>query len=662
MRRPARTLAALGAPTLAIALWGGYLQAQSASSLLLSPATVSPPVAPSEQLPSRVHRLPPVEDPAAYRVMERLPAVEAIPRSPMPPLSSPVISDVERGMGGSQVHLPAASPRGPSSPLLAPASPNDSPVMTGLKPPHPPEQGEIPAGFEPWWQPYAVRPLRTSPAPMPVSVESLIISALRYSARIQAISDNAIIAETAITRAAAVFDSHAFMESKMVRTSVPTGSTLEAGFNVPRLRESDWFYRAGARRRTSYGGKLEASQQVGLKDSNSQFFFPDDQGNSRLTLSFNQPLLNGAGKAYNNSLILLAKIDTSVAEDKTAGELQDHLLEVMETHWRLYEQRAISLQRKAHLERAETILERLDKRRDVDSLASQIARARAAVSTRRAGVIRSEGEVRNAEARLRAIVNAPEMLADRANELVPAQWPVATPITFDSRAAFLTALENRAEIDAATRELEAARVRLNMAQNELLPVLDLVLESYVTGLRGDNDIGRSMGDQFSRGEPSYTAGLLFEVPLDRRAAKSTHKRREAELRQLSSQFKAAVETLHSEVEVAVRDVDTTYRELQARYLAMVAAQADAQYLHLRWESLPGDDRAASFTLEDLLDAQDRLAYAESTFVESQVAHTLSLARLNRATGVMLKQERVQLIREEQPGAPVLRFERAELPR
>lgn len=502
-----------------------------------------------------------------------------------------------------------------------------------------------------------MRPLRKAPTRFQVDVNSLIVDALQFSPQVRAISDNAVIAETAIVEAQAEFDVHAFTESKLVRQSVPTGSTLQAGFNVPRLRQADWFYNTGLRKKNQFGGRVEIGQKIGTRDSNSLFFTPQNQGNSRLTLSYNQPLLNGAGKAYNTSLILLANLDTRIADDRTATELQDHLLAVTEALWELYQQRAVLLQKHRHLGRAEFILERLEKRRGIDSLASQIAQARAAVSMRRAELIRAGTAIRNAEARVRALVNSPPMLNHRTAELIPTQTPLGKFIPLSVQDALVTALKNRPEIDAATQEIEAARIRKNMAKNELLPALDLVVETYVSGLRGGHNIARAWTDQFSVGEPSYTAGFTFEVPLCRRAAKARYQRRHLELRQLSNRFQATVAQLSAEVEVAVREVETAYRELQAKYVSMMAARTEVDYLRRRWELLPGDDRSASFALQDLLDAQDRLVFEEQSFAESQVEYTLSLTRLNRTTGTLLRHEQIQLVRTVEGCLPGVQFEK-----
>jgi len=522
----------------------------------------------------------------------------------------------------------------------------------------PPVHSAQPVEFRPWWDGPVVNPLRNSPAVLSVDINWLIVQALEHSARVQAISDRGLIAETAILQAEAEFDTTAFVESKFVRTSVPTGSTLDAGAGVPRLREGNWFHNAGLRRKNQHGGRFEVAQRIGTQFSNSTFFFPEDQGNARLTLSYNQPLLNSAGRAYNNSLIVLAELDTRIAADAMSTELQDHLLSVTEAYWELRTQRVIYLQKELHLRRAQVILERLEKRKDLDSLASQIARARAAVAMRRAETIRAAAEIRNTESRIRSLVNSPDLSGQGEQELIPTQPPLNDYIPVDMQDALTTALDHRPEIDAAAQKIEAARVRLNLANNQLLPVLDVVLETYVSGLQGDFDVGQSLADQFSRGEPSYTAGLVFEVPLYRRAAKAQHQRRQIELRQLGNQFQATVETLRAEVEVSVREVDTAYRELQSKFHSMVAAESDAGYLQRRWELLPGDDRSASFLLEDLLDAQDRLSVEESGFAKSQVEYALSLTRLNRATGTLLQREQIELLHGNADCLPAAFFGKA----
>ncbi|OHB76320.1 MAG: hypothetical protein A2W31_13400 [Planctomycetes bacterium RBG_16_64_10] len=485
-----------------------------------------------------------------------------------------------------------------------------------------------------------------------VAVETLVYWALRHSPYVRAISETPLIRETAIVEAQADFDWVGFMESKFDDISLPVGNLLETG-GPSRFRDHIWDYAAGVRRRNACGGRLEIAQRIGYRDNNSNFFVPTQQGSSRLSLSYTQPLLSGRGPAVNTSLIVLADIDTSITWNELAEQLQDHLVEVIRTYWELYLGRSTLLQRERHLGRVQEILEELECRREIDALQSQIVLARAAVATRQAELVRAQTRARNAETHLRTLVNAPQLTGAGAGELIPVDQPGQEPFTLPLRDALQTTLQHRPEIDAAVSRMQAASVRLNVSRNQLLPILNLVLETYVNGLEGQSDIGQAIGNQFAEGEPSYSAGLQFEVPLGNRAALARYKRRQLEVRQLFEEFQATVETLMGEVEVAVREVSTTHREMHGHYRSMVANQIETDYLHQRWQLLPGDDRAASFLLQELLDSQDRLAIEEAAFAEAQLAYMVSLPRLSRAMGTLLEEERVSAHRTCECGVPSL---------
>ena len=147
------------------------------------------------------------------------------------------------------------------------------------------------------------------------------------------------------------------------------------------------------RRQTESGSRFEASQKFGYEDSNSVFFVPVNQGTARMSLSLTQPLLNGRGPAYTTHLIVLGQIDTRVACDRVAGDLQDLLVEVHRAYWDLYLQRSLLLQKRKLFRQAVEIHDELNGRREIDVLQSQIARAKAAVATRLAAVIRQDTAV-----------------------------------------------------------------------------------------------------------------------------------------------------------------------------------------------------------------------------------------------------------------------------
>ncbi|MEL6895777.1 MAG: TolC family protein, partial [Planctomycetota bacterium] len=173
-------------------------------------------------------------------------------------------------------------------------------------------------------------------------------------------------------------------------------------------------------------------------------------------------------------------------------------------------------------------------------------------------------------------------------------------------------------------------------------VLNLITESYVSGLRGRGDIGKAWSDQFSTGAPSYSIGLQYEVPLGNRAANARHTRRRLELLQLRSQYETTVQTLKLETRVAVREVETALDELDTKLSSLRATQTKKHFIQRRWEMLPGQGRGGSFVLEELLAAQTQLALAENAYLSAIVTYNLALMNLKRATGTLLQHERVTM--------------------
>jgi outer membrane protein TolC len=508
-----------------------------------------------------------------------------------------------------------------------------------------------------WWTAQVAERLLPSRRVRPVTLDNLILSALLYSPKVRAISDMPLIRELEICEAEARFDVTAFWDGKFDDISDPVGNVLTTG-GPPRLREDIWDGAAGLRKRTTYGGDLELAQKIGYHTSNSTFFLPEEQGNARLTFSFTQPLLNGAGKTYNCGRVVLAQIDSEMAWDQLALQLRDHLLEVVMAYWQLYAERAIFVQRQRHLDRARKILEHLEARRSVDALDSQVLKAQAAVATRKMELLRARTAIRNAESRIRALVNDPELKAVRDGELVPMQAPQVMLIDIPLGDALCTALHHRPELDEAARRVRAAQVRLDLSTHELKPVLNVVAEAYVAGLAGSADIGQAFANQFGEGEPGYTLGLVAEIPLGNRAARARFWRRQLEVRRLANELESTVEMLTAEVEIAVREVTATAREVESAQAALRATQGDVAYIDERWRMLPGDDQAASFLLQDLLDAQDRMADAERVLVTAQVGYTLAHCTLQRAMGTLLDCEQISVHRVEDCGSPRLIFSKA----
>jgi outer membrane protein len=490
-----------------------------------------------------------------------------------------------------------------------------------------------PATFRSWWDDGARLPIVEAGSTLEIPLSEILVGTLRCSPHVRVLYDTPAIQQANVCEAEAQFDWRAFMESKFIDTSDPVGSTLTTG-GPSRYLDQNWYYSGGVRRQTVSGARIEAAQKFGYEDSNSVFFVPDQQGTARMSLSLAQPLLNGRGAAYTTHLIVLAQIDTQVARDRVEKDLQDLLVEVHRAYWDLYLQRSLLLQKRKLFRQAVEIHDELNGRREIDVLQSQIARAKAAVATRLAGVIRQETLVQNAQSRLVTLVGDPGLNGLLDRELIPIEVPQEQLATVDLRDSLVTAVQFRPEINQVAHEIKAAGVRLNVSKHELMPVLNFILTSYVSGLEGDSDIGGAFGDQFSAGRPTYSAGLLFEYPLGNRAAQARLKKRQLELRQITNQLVLTTANVRLEVETAVREIETAHREMISHSHAIVGGEAEIEYLSNRWRLLPGDQQTAGLMLDDLLNAQERLSRSEASYVSAVVGYNLAFVQWKRATGVL----------------------------
>jgi outer membrane protein TolC len=239
---------------------------------------------------------------------------------------------------------------------------------------------------------------------------------------------------------------------------------------------------------------------------------------------------------------------------------------------------------------------------------------------------------------------------------VPQTLPAFNLPPMEREASVQEALQSRPELTATLEKIRAAETRLGVAKNELMPTLNMVLEAYAHGLDDRFDAGNAFVNQFAQGGPGYTAGLVFEKPLGNAAAESRLRRRQLEARQLTFEFEATLKDITADVENAIRDVQAAQGETVGQHQAMLAAQAELDYLLGRWRMLPGEDRAISLVLDESLDALDRLVNAEGALAQAQMEYALMLIQYKRATGQLL---RLEPIAAPQAGEPLVSRRRPE---
>lgn len=494
------------------------------------------------------------------------------------------------------------------------------------------------AGPTPWWARIVSEPTGNRQHEE-IYPDMLVQMAMQNSPSILAISQNPLIQETEARFAQAKFDTDLFLRSQYDDRVDPVGNQLTAGGGLPFLKDNIWYGEGGLRRKFYSGGDVELKQRLGFQNSNSNFFDPQDQGTATLSLNFSQPLMRGRGKYYNRSQIMIAQTGTQVAWDKLAAELQDELTRLVEAYWTLYYSRALLLQKRQNVERGQVVLLKLEGRSGLDSLPSQIARARAAVRARETELANALRDVLDAETEIRRILGSPEVFQSNAPELVPGEPPLLTPNQQDLENVITDAMQGRPEVKQAVQRAKIAAVQQNVSRNELMPELNLIFNTYVSALSGESDIPRAWVDQFQNSTPGFATGLEFAMPWGRRAARARLSRQQLVVEQVRHEIDQVMHQVVAEAQTAWRQVDSAFHTALAAGAAIEAARADLLQNEVRWESfalVEGDlteGQTPTTLLDQLLDAQQRLTNAELTYSQALLEFKVAEIALKRARGI-----------------------------
>ena len=295
---------------------------------------------------------------------QQVPAVPMIPTDPFPGASNapplnygPELDLSQTDQGAAGLSVPQTDPTG-----LPPAE-----VVTN-------------AAQIFWWERDLIQPVLRDSTPMTMSHDEELTKALSEAPELKILHSDWYIQSQEEIRRAAAFDWVTFVDTVWNRDNAPVGNQLDGAFR--RLRSRTGSATAGLRKLDQSGGQFELSQQIGFRDSNSQFINPNNQGNSRLALRYERPLLRRGGEAYNTGALRISHLDKDIAFDRMQAGIQDHLLATSRAYWNLVLTRGDFIQKVTSWNRAKEIADEMETRLDIDVSPAAFDRAKSEVAAR----------------------------------------------------------------------------------------------------------------------------------------------------------------------------------------------------------------------------------------------------------------------------------------
>lgn len=354
---------------------------------------------------------------------------------------------------------------------------------------------------------------------------------------------------------------------------------------------------------------------------------------SGFNFSISQPLLKNAGQRVNTHSIRLARYDKQITDNAVKLEVIRVLAASDRSYWRLYAARKeLEVQQQQH-ELAKAQLERAKRLVNVGQQAGvEVLRAEAGLSRQLAAIIVAENELRSRQREFKRMINKPGIDIQTATIMIPSTEPDPVLYDLDRTRMIEQAEKNRAELLELELQIAANISQIDYLNNQMLPLVTLDYNYHVSGTGMTQDDSYDMLNE--KNYENHRVGVSLWVPLGNEAAKNRLRQALYQKRQRLSSKESRKQYIKQEVLDAIDKVDTSWQQ--------ILASRQSTILEGRlYEAEIRQFEQGLRTSTDVLDAQARLARAQSAEIKSLADYQISLVDLAYATGTLLGADKVQ---------------------
>jgi outer membrane protein len=419
--------------------------------------------------------------------------------------------------------------------------------------------------------------------------------------------------------------------------STSRSTTVGAGVSQTLPTGGDYRVTWNSSRTTSSGGGEQYNPRYG----------------NGLNFAFNQPLLRDFGIDITRRSITIARNNLGITEGAFRTAVMDTVRATELAYLDLvYARRAVDVVKESlFLARDQARITQI--RIDVGASAPlDILQPRVTIATTEEQLIAAVASVRNAEDRLRALLNLPTTEWDRP--IIPADDVTYRPITIDFQQAVQQAYANRPELRQQRLATENARVQALYTRNQILPAVDLAINYGLAGLSGRREqpvfSSTPYFDTFSQitglEYPSWSIGFNFAMPILNIGARANARAAELDVEQSETIQDQTQQNIAVEVRTAARAVDQFAQTIAATRAARDAAERNVEAERKRYEN-------GMTTNFQVLEVQQQLSDARVRELQAIVGYNNAVSAFHRAVGDILAVHNISLALPETSPEPAL---------
>ncbi len=402
---------------------------------------------------------------------------------------------------------------------------------------------------------------------------------------------------------------------------------------------------------TATGGTfyMSAGSAYDYSDSSSRLWGSD--WSSEVIGGFSHPLLQGAGVEFNRIAgpgatvgsyngVVLARINTDIALADFEIGVRDFLKDLEETYWNLYyayrNLHAAGVGLDAALKSWRTVKAQMDAGHTLGT-AQNISQAETNYHQFQIAVKEAQNNLYKNERLLRELIG----IAPTDGRLIkPIDEPTVAKVKYDWCEIEAEALARTPELRRQKWTVKKRELELIASRNFLLPELNLEGQYRFHGMGHDligyhEEPSSALRSLTHDGYQDWSMGMSLEVPIGFRRQLAGVRNAELMLsRERVILQEQELELVHNLSDLYA-DLDRTYRLVEANLALLRAARLEVKATQAAFDT-------GTIGIYEVLDAQQKLASAETDYYRMIVDYNVAIMNLNYRKGSLLEYNGVTL--------------------
>jgi outer membrane protein len=411
-----------------------------------------------------------------------------------------------------------------------------------------------------------------------------------------------------------------------------------------------------------FGQTLDTGTSVGVNfsinrnSSNSVFNTFNPYYTGLVQYQLTQHLMNGWGRSVNNHLIRIAQNNQKISESQFEQKTMDLVQQAERSYWDLvFAAEDIKIKQRS-MDLAQKTLSDNQIQVRIGTLAPiDLVQAESDLANRRVQFVTSTFTEVQTQDQVKKFITSqvdPGLILAKLTPSQGVRMPDASDV-MPVEQAIKVALENRPEMKQLQLDLQSKKVDVEYTKNQLLPTVDFIASYNQNGVGGKQTLREgfgptapiiaqypggltdAFGQVFGYSYTGYSVGFSVQIPLSNRAAKGDNARAMTDERTAQQKINSEAQQIALEVRNTLTAVEMNKAKIDATTTARELAERRLDAEQKKF------DLGAS-TIRFVLQEQTNVAQAQTDELQAIVNYTKSLADYNRAIGMTLKRNNIEI--------------------